>query len=55
MKKNGGYVNPLKELTPRDNPVTEAERPRFMSVQENCREFLEEKRNLAEYSRSLFN
>ncbi|MDR1241509.1 MAG: peptidoglycan DD-metalloendopeptidase family protein [Deltaproteobacteria bacterium] len=55
MKKNGSYVNPLKELTPRDNPVTEAERPRFMAVQESFRAFLEEKRNLAEYSRSMFN
>jgi murein DD-endopeptidase MepM/ murein hydrolase activator NlpD len=53
MKKNGSYVNPLKEASPRARPVTDSELARFMAVQANFRAFLEEKRELAEYSRSV--
>ncbi|MDR1126437.1 MAG: peptidoglycan DD-metalloendopeptidase family protein [Deltaproteobacteria bacterium] len=53
MKRNGAYVNPLRELTPRDQPVNQREMPRFLATQELCRDFLEDRRNLAEYSRSM--
>ena len=53
MKRNGTYVNPLRELTPRDQPVNKEEMPRFVAAQELCRDFLEDRRNLAEYSRSM--
>jgi murein DD-endopeptidase MepM/ murein hydrolase activator NlpD len=55
MKKNGTFVNPLKELTPREHPVTADELPSFMTLQENYREFLDEKRKLAEYTHFLLN
>jgi murein DD-endopeptidase MepM/ murein hydrolase activator NlpD len=55
MKKNGGYVNPLKEISPRSNPVNSAEKTHFAAIQETCRDFLEERRKLAEYSRLLIN
>ncbi|MDL2306869.1 peptidoglycan DD-metalloendopeptidase family protein [Desulfovibrio sp. OttesenSCG-928-C06] len=53
MKKNGTFVNPLKELSPRDNPVTKKEMPRYLAQQEVYRQFLENRRNLAEYSRKM--
>jgi murein DD-endopeptidase MepM/ murein hydrolase activator NlpD len=52
MKKNGSYVNPLKEFSPRAGPVAESELARFMAVQADLRSFLEEKRKLAEYSQA---
>ncbi|MDR2891859.1 MAG: peptidoglycan DD-metalloendopeptidase family protein [Deltaproteobacteria bacterium] len=55
MKRNGSYVNPLKELSPRDTPVTAKEKSRFLTQMAIYRDFLESRRNLAEYSRSLLN
>lgn len=53
MKKNGNYVNPLRELSPRDTPVTPSEMPLYTAQVELFRDFFAGKRDLAEYSREL--
>lgn len=55
MKKNGAYINPLTALSPRETPVTKAEMKMFQDQLEIYLAFLEDRRNLAEYDRSMLN
>lgn len=52
MKKNGNYLNPLKELSPRDTPVVKAELPMFKQQVAEYKDYLDNKKNLAEYGKT---
>lgn len=51
MKKNGKYINPLSLDSPRDTPVSQPEMPSFKQQIDLYLDYLEERRNLAEYRR----
>lgn len=53
MKKDGGYVNPLVVLSPRETPVSKGEMQAYLDQVEIFLAFLEDRRNLAEYSRAM--
>lgn len=54
MKKDGSYINPLTALSPRETPVSKSEMPAYREQVEIFLAFLEDRRNLAEYSRAMF-
>lgn len=55
MKKSGAYINPLTALSPRETPVSKKEMESFMAQVNIFMAFLEDRRNLAEYDRSMVN
>lgn len=52
MKKDGSYVNPLKILSPRSEPVTQKDMAAFQRHTLLWREYIEGKRNLLEYQKT---
>ena len=50
MKKNGVYVNPLTELTPRSDPVSAEDMPEFLQLVASWREYLDGKKELPSVS-----
>ena len=53
MKKDGAYLNPLGVMSPRETPVSKMEMAAYQEQVEIFLAFLEERRNLVEYSRSM--
>ncbi len=49
MKKEGRYINPLSISSPRDTPVSQPEFPSFQQQIRLYMDFMEEKKELAEY------
>lgn len=55
MKKSGAYINPLTALSPRETPVLKKEKESFLAQVNIFLAFMEDRRNLAEYDRSMVN
>lgn len=53
MKKDGAYINPLGVMSPRETPVSRAEMQAYLAQVEIFLAFLEDRRDLAEYSRAM--
>lgn len=51
MKKDGSYVNPLKNLSPRSEPVSKKDMAAFQRHTAKWREYIEGRRNLLEYKK----